>query len=183
MLEKFSENHVRLLNIIIGILVCVLSIVIIIFSTAAILVLLFIIANILLIIGIARMYNALTNEKTPKSEIIFKLISASFAIFISLLAEIFMILNPTESILISVIIFGIALLIIGIARIGVGLINKELNNGYRGLIIIVGIITLILSIISIAIPTLGEQILIIIIAVPLLLNGVAKIVLGIISSK
>ena len=53
-IEKFSEEHVRVLNILIGVLVCILSILALIYSTVTVLILLILIANILLLIGIAR---------------------------------------------------------------------------------------------------------------------------------
>ncbi len=177
---KVKKENVRKVNFLMGLIVIIISILVLIFSFQAVVTLLFILAISLFIIGLARVINGSSNEKFPNSVRAWKVISGVSAIIISILGIIFLIINPELSVNITIFVFGIALLLIGIGRVLAGLTQNKFDNWYRYLLTIVGIFTIILSIIVIIYPSIGLMIIVIMLALPMLLNGLLKMILGII---
>jgi len=174
------QNHLRKINFLLGLVVVIISLLVLIFPFQAVVILLSIIAVSLLVIGLARVINGSSNQKLENSVKVWKVLSGVSAIIFSLIGIGFLIVDPILSVNITVFIFGLALLLIGIGRVLTGLINKKFEDWYRYLLLIVGILTLILSIIVIIFPNIGLTIIVIMLAIPLLFNGLLKMILGII---
>jgi uncharacterized membrane protein HdeD (DUF308 family) len=86
--------------------------------------------------------------------------------------------DPTLTIETLILILASALLILGLARFVRGLTAKEVPVWFRAIIIAVGAITTALSIWIMVSLTLENLILIYILAILLVLNGIARITLG-----
>ena len=82
------------------------------------------------------------------------------------------------AILTMILVLSIVLLVTGIARIFGGIFAKYLSGGIRAFNVGVGIVAIALGIVALVYPNLTEQVLIYIISFALLLNGVARLVIG-----
>lgn len=183
MSKKVNQEGLRKINFLSGLLIVIISVLVLIFSFQAVVLLLFILAISLLILGAARIINGSSNEKLKNSVKAWKVISGIAAIILSVIGIVYLLIDPTLSLTIVIIVFGIALLLIGIGRIITGLINNKFKNWYRYLLVLVGLITLILSILVLLYPNIGLMIIVIMLGLPLLLNGILKMILGIIGKE
>ena len=82
------------------------------------------------------------------------------------------------AILTLILVLSIVLLVTGIARIFNGIFARYLSDGIRAANVAVGIVAVALGIVALLYPNLTEQVLIYIISLALLLNGVARLVIG-----
>ena len=80
-------------------------------------------------------------------------------------------------------IIALAFILIGLSRIFIGGTTKEYKKGYRIFLIIIGMIIILISVIILLYPGLGTANLILLLSISLLLNGVARLILGIIGLK
>jgi uncharacterized membrane protein HdeD (DUF308 family) len=71
------------------------------------------------------------------------------------------------------------LLIHGIARVVIGGFAKVFSSWLRGLLVVFGLLTIVLSVLVFISPALGFLTLVIILSITFLLNGIARIVSGI----
>jgi uncharacterized membrane protein HdeD (DUF308 family) len=78
---------------------------------------------------------------------------------------------------------AIALLIMGIGRLAVGLVAKRFDLWFRVVLMVIGIGTIILSIIIFFMPTIGAVVLLILLSVTLLINGVGRLLLGVVGPE
>ena len=178
--SKIKQENLRKVNFLMGLLIVIISIIVLIFAFEAVVTILYIVAISLLIIGLARIINGSSNEKLENSVKFWKIFSGVAAVIISIIGIAFLVINPVLSVNVIIFVFGIALMLIGIGRILAGLVNSEFDDWYRYLLLIVGGLTLILAIIVILFPGVGLQIIVIMLTVPLMLNGLLKMILGII---
>jgi uncharacterized membrane protein HdeD (DUF308 family) len=170
-----KDNQFFGINIIIGIIVIILSILVIFFSGAALLSLMILLSIAIFFAGTARVYNTFADEKLTKIAKIIKFIVGLSMIGISLTVLITTIINPTVSILLLIYLFGYGLIILGCARIAVGLLVERYSKPYRFFLIFVGIATFIFAFIVIFFPTFGYFVLIMLISLSLLFNGLLRI--------
>jgi len=82
------------------------------------------------------------------------------------------------AILTLIFVLSIVLLVTGIARIINGLFAKYLSNGIRAVNVGIGIVAIALGIVALLYTDLTTQLLIYILSFALLLNGVARLVIG-----
>ncbi|MFX1452602.1 MAG: hypothetical protein ACFFCM_17325, partial [Promethearchaeota archaeon] len=98
-------------------------------------------------------------------------------------AMIFTLIGPTYSISLLINLFAIALLIMGIGRLFIGLFAKGFDSWFKIALIIIGITTIILSVIIFFIPTAGVYALLVLLSIELILNGLGRLFLGIVGPE
>lgn len=82
------------------------------------------------------------------------------------------------------ILFGITLLIVGLVRIIIGYYNKKQTKTIRILKLITGIAIVVISIVELSmVRTLGIDVLAILIASAMILNGIIRVIMGIINKE
>jgi len=170
-----KESQFLSINLIIGIIIIILSILVILFSSAALLSIMILLSFALFSAGVARLYNTFADEKLNKIAKVIKFLVGLSIIGISLTILILTLINPTISILLLIYLFGYGLIILGCARIGVGLLVERYSKPYRFFLIFVGIITFIFAFIVIFFPTFGYFVIIILLSLSLLFNGLLRI--------
>ena len=82
------------------------------------------------------------------------------------------------AILTLIFVLSIVLLVTGIARIFTGIFAKYLSDGVRALNFGIGLVAIVLGLAAMFYPNLTQQVLIYILSFVLLLNGVARLVIG-----
>jgi uncharacterized membrane protein HdeD (DUF308 family) len=82
------------------------------------------------------------------------------------------------AILTLIFVLSIVLLVTGIARIFTGIFAKYLSDGVRALNFGIGLVAIVLGLVAMFYPNLTQQMLIYILSFVLLLNGVARLVIG-----
>lgn len=98
--------------------------------------------------------------------------------FMAIILSIGVLLYPELAILTLIFILSIALLVIGIARVLIGIFAKYLSDGLRALNLGAGILALVLAILAIFYPRLATQMLIYLLSFALMFNGTVRIVIG-----
>ncbi len=183
MKEEVKKKILTSSNLIFGALIIIISIITMTFTVAAIITLLFILSIAIIIIGLARLVNAYANDELDTSGKIAKFITAIIALIFGVIVIVNIATSPTLTVDIIIILVNILLLIIGFARIYIGLTTKEYYKGYRGFLVFVGVIMIILALLVFLIPTLDNAASIVLISVSLLLSGIIRFVLGMIGIK
>jgi uncharacterized membrane protein HdeD (DUF308 family) len=166
-----------MLQIIFGSIAILLSIVVlsflVVFPGATLLGLILILSIVFLIVGIERIavgLASLSSKKTRITNIVLGLVIVGFSIFLMQF--------PIVTSAFLVILGAVALLISGIARIIQG-ISRELPKFSKGLVIGVGVLSIVISLIIIANPIkVGLVLLVIMLTATLLIAGIEMILLG-----
>ncbi|MFX1237068.1 MAG: DUF308 domain-containing protein [Promethearchaeota archaeon] len=178
-----KQKRFRSSNILIGLLMIIFSILAIMYPDAANLGVALLLSFVLLLAGFVRLINAVSDEKLSNVKVISRFISGIFALVISIIAIVMIISDPITALDWWYFLIAIALLITGIARIVLGASAKEFDQWFRILVLIIGILTLIFSIIVLVIPDLAGIYIVVLIALSMMINGIIKIILGIIGPK
>ena len=181
--KKLSEKSLRAWNLISGLLQILLAIIILICSLAAILTLLLIFSIAIMVAGLSRIINSISDEKLGNAAVIWKFLTGILAIIVGLIVFFNTFTQPIFTIHILIFIFALALLGIGISRIIVGLLTSDFHTWYRVFLIIVGFLTIGLSVIVLISPSLGFLILILLLSISLLFNGFASLINGIVGPE
>ncbi|MFX0076944.1 MAG: DUF308 domain-containing protein [Candidatus Hermodarchaeota archaeon] len=161
-----------------GVVIMLLSTLIFFYTGAALMFIIYLFTFIILISGIARVNASFNNQKlsnigkATKFVSGFVLIVLSFGIFIITLGD------PTFSTDVLIFFLTIGLVIIGIARVGTGVVNKEYIKWFRILLIIVGMVTIVLSLSSIVF--MDVNITIYLLTTALFINGFTRFLYGVI---
>ena len=98
--------------------------------------------------------------------------------FITLLLSLVVLLNPELAITTIILVLAISLIIIGSVRIFIGFLDESLTDKLRAFNIFIGLITFILAFMVIVYSGLTTIVLIYFLAFSLLLNGLARFVIG-----
>lgn len=183
MKEEVKQKILTSSNLILGTLIIVFSIITMTFNVAAVITLLFILSIAIIIIGLARLVNAYANDELDTSGKIAKLITAIIALIFGIIVIVNTAISPTLTVEILIIFVNILLLIIGFARIYIGLTTKEYFKGYRGFIVLIGVVMIILSLLIFLNPAFDNVTSIIIVSISMLLSGIARFALGMIGIK
>jgi len=170
-----KENQFFGINIIIGIIIIILSILAILFSGAALLSIMLLLSIALFFAGIIRVYNTFADEKLNNIAKVIKFVVGLSMIGISLTILITTIISPAVSILFLIYLFGYGFIILGCARIAVGLLVERYSKPYRFFLILVGIATFIFAFMVIFFPAFGYFVLTILLSLSLLFNGLLRI--------
>ncbi len=178
-----EKGYIRALHIFIGITLIIMAILVFIFTSEAVITLLIMIAITVLVMGIPRVINGGTNTALEKKIRAMKLITGGLAIMLGVLAIILMFIDPTISIEYVIFILASALIILGIGRFLRGIHAQEYPIWFRTLIIIVGLLTIILSIVVLLFPPADSVLNIVLLSIILLFNGIGRLGVGVVSSK
>lgn len=183
MTEEVKQKILTSSNLIFGVLIIILAIIVMTFTVAAVITLLFILSIAIIIIGLARLVNAYANDELDTSGKIAKFITAIIALIFGVIVIVNTATSPAITVEILIILVNSLLLIIGFVRIYIGLATKEYFKGYRGFLVLIGIVMIILSLVVFLSPTFDNTTSIIIVSVAILFSGIARFVLGIIGIK
>ena len=183
MSKKISEKNLRASNLLLGLATIIMAIIVLLYSIAGVIILLLIMSIAVIIIGIARLINAYANEKLDSSAKLAKIISGLLALVFGVIVLINTLRTPLIAIDVLILFIALLFLIIGVARVFVGALTKEYFQWYRVILIIVGIVVIILSIIVLFNLRMDDVMLIFILALSMLLTGIARLILGIIGIK
>jgi uncharacterized membrane protein HdeD (DUF308 family) len=178
-----STKKFRASNIVFGLLIIILAVMILIFPTTTLTFLIYIVAFTILLGGIIRVINAFSDEKLSNFKVIIRFLVGLILIAFSIIIIVITLIDPGYSILLLINLFAIALLIMGIGRLVIGLFAKGFDSWFRIALFIIGIITIILSIIIFFIPTIGIYALLVLISIELILNGLGRLLLGIVGPE
>ncbi len=181
--EKAFIRRYKTSNLLIGLLLIAFSILAIMYPEATINSLAFLLSVALMIIGIARVLNASSDENLKNIKVIARFLSGAIAVIISFVAMLLIISDPETALDLWYILLAIGILIIGLARIILGIQAKEYDKWFKIYLIVIGLLLIVLSILVIVIPDLGDPVIIVMIALTLILNGITKIILGILGPK
>jgi uncharacterized membrane protein HdeD (DUF308 family) len=187
--KKLSEEKLKTSNLLFGLAIIILSIVVMILSILNIilLILVAILSIALFVSGIVRIINASSIEIIENEVATYKFVTGLLAIILAIVIFFSTITEPNVAIELLILIFAFALILTGIVRFAVGLSTKGYPMWFRVLLVIVGISTIILSIaifiLPFLLPFLDYIILIFLLSISLLINGIAKLILGIIGTK
>lgn len=187
--KKLSEEKLKASNLLFGLGIIILSIGVMILSIINImLIILIVILSIALFVsGVVRIINASSIEIIKNEVATYKLVTGLLAIILAIIVFFSTITQPHVAIELLILIFAFALILTGIVRFSVGLSTKGYPKWFRVLLATIGISTIILSIIMFVLPffltDLDYIILIFLLSISLLINGIAKLILGIIGTK
>ncbi|MFX0188567.1 MAG: DUF308 domain-containing protein [Candidatus Hodarchaeota archaeon] len=187
--KKLSNEKLKTSNLLFGLAIIILSIVVMILSIINIilLILIAILSIALFVSGIVRIINASSIEIIENEVATYKFVTGLLAIILAIIIFFSTITEPNVAIELLILIFAFALILTGIVRFAVGLSTKGYPMWFRVFLVIVGISTIILSIVifilPFLLPFLDYIILIFLLSISLLINGIAKLILGIIGTK
>lgn len=178
-----NENLVRNVNVLVGLVIIVLSIITLFYGIITLITLILFFSIAFLFAGFGRVYNAISNDVLSKASRFMKYLSGLLSIILSIVNIIITIVNPSLSILLFSNLFGYLLIFIGVARISVGYLMESYSKIYRAVLILVGVITFIFSFIILIFPIVGYFILVMLISASLLLNGITRVSFGLALKK
>ena len=172
--EMKISTGIRILQIIVGVIAIALSIAVIVNPGFGIEFLVFLISIILFIVGIERISIGFLPNMTKSSRIT-NIVLGGLTIGLAIVVIAF----PIFAIGFLVTLLAVGLAFIGIARIAHGIFDKQASKWSRAFLIGVGILSIIVSFMVFAIPSLGLFILAFMLAVNLLIIGIESIALGV----
>ena len=180
-MKKLNEIPVwlRIINISAGVLFLLLGIGVLLDFGLTQQILIVVLSFALVLISLVRTINGISNptfsEKIQYLNIFIGAIGLSMASTV--------IIIPTMTSNTAIFLLGVGLSVQGVARIAVGGIDQTLVNWVRGLLVGVGIITIVISLIVIFLQTTDESILIALLAYALIANGAARIVKAVVKPQ
>jgi uncharacterized membrane protein HdeD (DUF308 family) len=169
---------VKHFNIISGMIIIILSIMLLVYSAATIISILVILAILMIFSGITQVFNTKSDFNLEGTNRIVKYLIGAFELIIGIVLIFSLTINPIATAVFSIRLFGLVILLIGLGMLYVGSMNHDYSKQYRSLLMIIGLITMIFGIIILIIPTVGFTLVTIIIAVPLLFNGIIRFLKG-----
>lgn len=175
MSEIRAPGWLRALDIVFGLIAIILSVVVLVYQDLAILTMIFVLSIVLLVVGIARIFGGIFAKYLSDG---MRAVNVGIGILALVLGAIALLhTDLTTQVLIYILSF--ALLLNGIARLVIGGFARLLPSWLRGLLTVVGLLTIILSVVVFVSPAFGELTLVLILSITFLLNGIARIVSGI----
>ncbi len=174
-----APNWLRAFDIIFGLISVITSVVVLAFQNAAILTLIFILSLVLLVVGVARIFGGIFAIYLSGGMRALNVGIGIIAISIGITAIVYT--DLTTQLLIYIISF--ALLLNGVARLLIGGLIKVFPKWLRGFFIVVGFLTIGLSFVVFVYSELGFLALILMLSISFMINGIARIVQGIIGTK
>lgn len=175
MSEIKAPSWLRALDIVFGFIAIILSIVVVVFSELTILTLILLLSIILLVIGIARIFGGIFAKYLSDG---LRAINVGAGILALVLAFVAL-LYPQLATQVLIYLLSLALLIHGIARVLIGGFAKVLPSWLRGLLVVVGLLTIVLAVVFFISPAFGFLTLIFLLSIAFILNGIGRIISGI----
>ena len=175
MSEMKAPSWLRALDIVFGLIAIILSIVVLVYQELAILTLIFVLSIALVIIGIARVFGGIFAKYLSDGLRAVHVGTGILALVLAIVAMLYTEL-ATQALIYLV---SFALLIHGTARIVTGGFCKVFPSWLRGLLVVVGILTIVLAAFVFLSPKLGFLALVLMLSFTFLFNGIARIAQGI----
>lgn len=175
MSEIRAPGWLRALDIVFGLIAIILSVVVLVYQDLAILTMIFVLSIVLLVVGIARIFGGIFAKYLSDG---MRAVNVGIGILALVLGAIALLYTDLAT-QVLIYILSFALLLNGIARLVIGGFARLLPSWLRGLLTVVGLLTIILSVVVFVSPAFGELTLVLILSITFLLNGIARIVSGI----
>ena len=177
--EKKIPTSMRALNIAIGLIAVILSVVIVAYPVLAVYTMIIILLIALLLIGAARLIVGLLAGYLPKRAKAIAVVVGILAIAVAILGLTF----PGLTTLVLIYLLSFGLLLNGIGRLAIGGSTAEYPGWLRVLLVAVGILGIALSFVVFAFPGFGFQTLVFLLSIGFLFNGIARIAIGLRGEK
>lgn len=174
-LKMEKLNLFDFINIFIGLIIIVFSLIVIIYANMALITLMILLSIALLVAGVGRVYNTFSDQNLNKIGKILKFMTGLLAIIMSITIILIIVINPMFSIVFLINLLGYTLIIIGIVRIFIGIMIEKYPKKYRFVLILVGIICFVFAFLVLVFPTFGYFLVVIFLSISLLVNGIARI--------
>lgn len=168
-------------NIISGIIIIALSLLLFIYSAAAVVSILVILAVIMIFIGLTQILNVRSDNHLKRSNLVVKYLIAILELFMGIILIISLITDPIGTAIFSIRLLGFVILLIGLSMLYVGSRNYDYRKDYRYILIIIGLVTIIFGVLILIIPTVGFNLITIMVALPLLFYGLTRLLNGILN--
>ncbi len=165
----------RALDAVFGLIAIILSVVVLAYPELAILTLILILSVGLLVIGIARIFGGIFAKYLPDGLRIINVGVGALAVILAIVA----ILYPQLAAQMLIYLLSFALMLNGIARVVIAGFVKAFPGWFRGLLLLVGALTIVLSVVVVISPAFGFLTLVFMLSIAFLLNGIARILSGI----
>jgi uncharacterized membrane protein HdeD (DUF308 family) len=175
MSETKSPGWLRAFDIVFGLIAVVLSVVVLAYQELAILTMILVLSIVLLVTGIARIFGGIFAKYLSDGIRAFNVGIGIVAIALGIVALVYP--NLTEQVLIYILSF--ALLLNGVARLLIGGFAKAFPKWLRGFFAVVGILTIVLSVVVFVYSEFGVLALVLMLSFTFMFNGIARIVQGI----
>lgn len=177
--EEKKERRFQTSNILIGLLMICVAILAFLDPELTNYVVIVVLSLVLLISGLGRLINSISEAKFKSIDTNARFFSGIIAVVFAMAAIIVTINDPVLALDIWYFLLAGALLIMGIARLIIGILLKDSEKWYKIFIILIGGVTILLSILVLVIPELGAIYIVVMISISLILNGLARVILGI----
>jgi len=176
---KKASDWIRTFDIMVGLLTVILSVYVLIYPGLAVKTVIVILSIAFISIGIARIFVGFIAEKlSDKLRVVNILVG-----LILFLMSILVIMYNELTVIVLIFFLSISLLLNGVARIVLGGAIVEFPGFLRGLLILVGVMSIGLSFLIFISPGLGAVTLVFYLSIVLLFNGITRIVRGIVGKK
>jgi uncharacterized membrane protein HdeD (DUF308 family) len=173
--EIRAPGWLRALDIVFGLIAITLSVVVLVYQDLAILTMIFVLSIVLLVVGIARIFGGIFAKYLSDG---MRAVNVGIGILALILGAIALLYTDlTTQVLIYILSF--ALLLNGIARLVIGGFARVFPRWLRGFFVVVGLLTIVLSVFVFVSPGLGFLALVLMLSFTFLFNGIARIVQGI----
>jgi len=173
--ERKAPGWLRALDTVFGLIAITLAVVVMVYQELAILTLIFVLSIALLIIGIARVIIGISARYLSDGLRALNVGTGILALVVAIVA----LLYPELATQMLIYLLSFALLINGITRLIIGGFAKVLPSWLRGLLVVVGLLTIVLSVVVFISPAFGELTLVFLLSITFLLSGIARIASGI----
>ena len=173
--EQKSPTWLRIVDIIFGVVSIMASVGVLSYRELTISTLVMVLSVVLLIIGFARLLSGLFSKDLSDS---LRAINVGTGMFALLLAGV-TIFYPQLATQMVIVLLAFALLINGLARAVIGTFARIFPSWFRGLLVLVGLFTIVLSFVVLISPEVGSVTLIYLLSISFLINGATRIVSGI----
>jgi uncharacterized membrane protein HdeD (DUF308 family) len=175
MSETKAPGWLRAFDVIFGLIAVVLSVVVLAYQELAILTLIFILSIVLLITGIARILTGIF------AKYLFDGIRAlNFGVgMVAMVLSIVAILYPNLTTQVLIYILSIVLLLNGVTRLVIGGFARAFPKWLRGFFVVVGLLTIILSVVVFVSSAFGLLALVLMLSFTFMFNGIARIIQGV----
>jgi len=168
-------------NIISGIIIIALSLLLFIYSAAAVVTILLILAVIMIFLGITQILNTRSDNHLERSDLVVKYSISFLELLMGIILIISLITDPIATAIFSIRLLGFVILLIGLSMLYAGSKNYDYRKEYRYILMTIGFLTTIFGILILVIPTVVFNLVAILVALPLLFNGLIRFLKGILN--
>jgi uncharacterized membrane protein HdeD (DUF308 family) len=168
-------------NIISGIIIIALSLLLFVYSAAAVVSILVILAVIMIFIGLTQILNTRSDNHLKRSNLVVKYLIAILELLMGIILIISLITDPIATAIFSIRLLGFVILLIGLSMLYVGSMNYDYRKEYRYILMVFGLLTIIFGVLILFIPTIVFNLVAIVVALPLLFNGLSRLLKGILN--